>query len=156
MNVPEILRNANSNCRPPSCRPAAAATDAGRSLRIVSACFLAATLAVFNLSAAQTETHLPQRNQFIQKYCTDCHDNVEAKADLDLVHRPFDPQDSANFDFWVKVHDRVAAGEMPPKKKARPDAADQSAFLKELTGDLTTVEQVSIAKNGRAMKQIGR
>ena len=96
---------------------------------------------------------LTQRSQFIEKYCSDCHDVAEPKADLDLVHKPFDPQDAANFEFWVKVHDRVAAGEMPPKKKARPDAADQAAFLNELTGDLTAVEEVGIARNGRAMKR---
>jgi hypothetical protein len=116
-------------------------------------CLFATTLAISNLSAAPAETPLTQRPQFIQKYCSDCHDDVEPKADLDLVHKPFEPQDNANFEFWVKVHDRVAAGEMPPKKKARPDAADQSAFLKELTCDLTAVEQARIATNGRAMKR---
>jgi hypothetical protein len=95
-------------------------------------CFLAATLAIFSSSPAQDVPRLTQRSQFIEKYCSDCHDVVEPKADLDLVHKLYELRDAVNFEFWVKVHDRVAAGEMPPKKKARPDAADQAAFLKEL------------------------
>ena len=34
----------------------------------------------------------------------------------------FDLTDATNFTTWVTVHDKVTAGEMPPKKKARPAA----------------------------------
>jgi len=153
MNVPEFLCNADANYRPLTCRHAATGPGAGRGLQIVIACFFAATPGIFNLSAAQEETNLSPRIQFIEKYCADCHDDVEPKADLDLVHKPFDLQDTGNFEFWIKVHDRAAAGEMPPKKKARPDAVDKAAFLNGLTADLTAVEEVGIAKNGRAMKR---
>ena len=33
----------------------------------------------------------------------------------------FEPGNSTNFSKWVLVHDRVSGGEMPPKKKARPE-----------------------------------
>ena len=151
--MPEILRHANFRDRLLSGRPGAHRANAGRSRRIVLGCFIATLLAIFDLSAAPGGTNLTQRIQFIENYCSDCHDDVDPKADLDLVHKPFELQDTANFEFWVKVHDRVAAGEMPPKKKERPDAADSAAFLKELTADLTSVEQAGIAKNGRAMKR---
>jgi hypothetical protein len=111
------------------------------------------TLAVLDLSAAEDSTHLVERNKFIEKNCADCHDDVTFKADLDLVHKSFELQNAANFEIWVKVHDRVEAGEMPPKKKARPDAAELDAFLKALTDDLTAAEKASIAKTGRAVKR---
>src|SRR3954454_10427863 len=60
--------------------------------------------------------------EFTEKYCASCHDDVEAKGGLDLSSLSFDPADAANFARWVKIHDRLAAGEMPPKKKkTRPD-----------------------------------
>lgn len=153
MKVREFLVNQNSGHRPLTCRQAATGPGAGRGRQIVIGCVLAATLGISNLSAAQVETNLSQRVRFIENYCSDCHDDISLTADLDLVHKPFSPQDADNFAFWVKVHDRVQAGEMPPKKKSRPDAADQTAFLKELTGDLTAVEEVGIQQNGRAMKR---
>jgi hypothetical protein len=104
-------------------------------------------------SSAQDVTQFAQRTQFIEKYCADCHDDVALKAELDLVHQTFAPQNAANFELWVKVHDRVQGGEMPPKTKARPDATATVAFVKELAADLSAVEQAAIAKTGRAVKR---
>jgi hypothetical protein len=113
----------------------------------------AATLVALDLSAAEDSTRLLERNKFIEKYCADCHDDVTFKADLDLVHKSFEPQNAANFELWSRVHDRIDAGEMPPKNKARPDPAELNTFLKALAADLTTAEQASIAKTGRAVKR---
>lgn len=52
---------------------------------------------------------------FKEKYCTACHNGVAKTGGLDLTTFPFNPTDSANFAQWVKVHDRVRAGEMPPR-----------------------------------------
>jgi hypothetical protein len=42
------------------------------------------------------------------------------------------PDDAKNFSTWVKVFDRVSAGETQPKEKARPGAAEMSAFTRTL------------------------
>jgi hypothetical protein len=55
---------------------------------------------------------------------------AKQKGGLDLTALPFQPADPDNFARWVKVHDRIAAGEMPPKKKPRPSAADVGAVTK--------------------------
>lgn len=106
-----------------------------------------------NLFGAQTNAVLRQRTEFIGKYCADCHDDPSAKSGLDLVHESSDLANPSAFETWVKVHDKVAAGEMPPKKKARPEAADLHAFLAGLTLDLSSTEEVGIRENGRAMKR---
>ncbi len=103
--------------------------------------------------AVETNVLLRQRTEFIGKYCVDCHDDVSAKSGLDLVHQSFDPASPGNFETWVKVHDKVEAGEMPPKKKARPEAADVHAFLAGLTSDLSASEEAGIRENGRALKR---
>ena len=50
----------------------------------------------------------------IEGNCSDCHDADNTKADLDLTALTFEPGDPRNFALWVKVQDRVTAGEMPP------------------------------------------
>lgn len=61
---------------------------------------------------------------FLEKHCAGCHDEVEKKGDLDLTTLKFEPGDAKNFAKWVTIFDRVADGEMPPKKKKRPEPAE--------------------------------
>ena len=92
--------------------------------------------------------------EFSEKYCASCHDNVEAKGGLDLTSLNYAPDDRANFATWVKVHDRLAAGEMPPKKKkTRPDAAELDAFLQSLSATLTASERATVEREGRATQR---
>src|SRR5205823_6701807 len=58
-----------------------------------------------------------------------------------------------NFSIWVLVHDRVANGEMPPKKKARPDSAVAEGFIKSLASSLAEAEAARAAKEGRATQR---
>jgi hypothetical protein len=91
---------------------------------------------------------------FIQKHCIDCHDDVSKEAGLDLAALRYDPEEKANFEKWVKVHDRVQAGEMPPqKKKKRPDADSVAEFITTLASELTSSEKTMIARDGRAMQR---
>ena len=69
----------------------------------------------------------PATAAFIEKYCASCHDDVEKAAGLDLASLKYAPGNPANFVQWVKVHDRLQAGEMPPKEKKRPDASELAA-----------------------------
>jgi len=115
--------------------------------------FVTGLLFAPNLFGAQTNAVSRQRTEFINNYCADCHDDPSAKSGLDLVHQSSDLANPSVFETWVKVHDKVDAGEMPPKKKARPAAADLHAFLAGLTADLSSTEEVSIRKNGRALKR---
>ena len=57
---------------------------------------------------------------------------MDKKGRLDLTNLVFEPKDSTNLAAWVKVHDRVKAGEMPPKSQRRPDAARQKSFVEGL------------------------
>jgi hypothetical protein len=53
---------------------------------------------------------------FFDQYCGECH-YEDASGGLDLSVLSFDPANRDNFATWVRVIDRVTAGEMPPKKK---------------------------------------
>ncbi len=87
--------------------------------------------------------------KFLDAHCTSCHDKDTKKGGLDLTALTFDPANAENFATWVKVHDRVASGEMPPKNKPRPAAADLAAATKVLKDDLVAAEVKAARADGK-------
>ena len=87
---------------------------------------------------------------FLQTNCAPCHNSRSAAARLDLTKLSFDPANSENFGTWVKVHDRVAAGEMPPPGPRRPEASALKPFIDGLHQALSSHERKMIAEHGRA------
>ena len=87
---------------------------------------------------------------FLEDRCAQCHDAETKKGGLDLDALPFDLKDAKSFAAWVKVHDRVAEHEMPPKKKPQPKAEEADAFLKTLGGTLVAADREQAAKEGRS------
>ena len=85
---------------------------------------------------------------FIQQNCAFCHNSPKAVGHLDLVNLNYEPSNADNFATWVKVHDRVSAGEMPPAGMPKPAGATQ--FVQSLSGVLTKYEQSVVAERGRA------
>lgn len=81
--------------------------------------------------------------KFLKERCADCHDAETKKGNLDLTALKHDDGNAENFAVWVKVHDRVEAGEMPPKKKEQPPAAERSAFMLQLGDTLRAVERAN-------------
>ncbi len=121
--------------------------------RFGSALILTAVLVGSAPLLAQDIAGRARATRFIEQHCADCHDNLMPEAGLDLVNLPFQPENENNFTLWTKVHDRVKAGEMPPKKKPRPEAAELHVFVAELSSGLRAAEQAVIEKHGRAMKR---
>jgi hypothetical protein len=114
----------------------------------VQFCMLLATLA-----SSVAATLPPGGGQFIEKHCFECHDADVKKGGLDLTALRFDPANSTNFSTWVLVHDRVEKGEMPPRKKARPEPAELKAFTTSLASSLVSAEQTRLAKDGRSTQR---
>jgi hypothetical protein len=90
---------------------------------------------------------------FLEQHCLECHDPETKKGGLDVTGLKLDPVNSTNFSTWVLLHDRVDTGEMPPRKKARPDPLAKEGFLKHLASSLTEAEQVRISREGRAVQR---
>lgn len=86
---------------------------------------------------------------FLDNHCLNCHDALEQKAGLNLEDLKFAPKDRANAEHWILVHDRVEAGEMPPKRKKRPPTGATNAFLKSLATPLQEAHRQHIESNGR-------
>ncbi len=86
---------------------------------------------------------------FFEKHCTECHDKDTQKGNLDLTSLKRDFADTENFARWVKVHDRIESGEMPPKKKARPDAGELKSVLASLSTELIAAERTRLDMRNR-------
>ena len=63
--------------------------------------------------AAAADPVAPDKG-FVAAHCTSCHNAEDRKGRLDLAGLAFDPADPSSLAVWVRVHDRVAVGEMPP------------------------------------------
>jgi hypothetical protein len=87
--------------------------------------------------------------KFFETHCHLCHNADNKQGDLDLTALKFEPAKAENFTQWVKVHDRIASGEMPPKKRPRPDAADIATITKSLHDDLVSAEAKAAGDNGQ-------
>ena len=90
--------------------------------------------------------------KFFDEYCGECH-YEDQSGGLDLSFLTFEPGNRDNVATWVRVIDRVTAGEMPPKKKPRPAPADLAMFTQSVSSSLTTFEKEHAARDGRAMQR---
>jgi hypothetical protein len=94
------------------------------------------------LSAAPT-------TKFFEEHCQLCHDATNKEGGLDLTSLKLDAKDPENFARWVKIHDRIAAGEMPPKKRPRPAPADLASAKTAIRDDLVKAEREAFDSNGK-------
>ena len=98
-------------------------------------------------------TRPAELDPFLQKHCLECHDTETKKGGFDLTALKFDVANPTNFSKWVLVHDRVAEGEMPPRKKARPEPAELESFTKLLSSSLIAAEKERLSNEGRATQR---
>ena len=61
--------------------------------------------------------------------------------------------DPEAFAEWVKIVDRVQKGEMPPKRKPRPDPAALRVFTNEVSAALLNADAAKVVAEGRATKR---
>ncbi|BDC52445.1 hypothetical protein F183_A47600 [Bryobacterales bacterium F-183] len=85
---------------------------------------------------------------FLKQNCVGCHGAKAPQGGLDLTQIAAQGAKADNLATWVKVYDRVASGEMPPKGMPRPAGAP--AFLKSLETALVTEETARRGSAGRA------
>jgi hypothetical protein len=78
----------------------------------------------------------PELRPLIDSYCVECHGSDVQKGKLRL-------DGEIPFPTWVKIHDRIQSGEMPPAKADQPSEAARTSALKSLRNAL---HQGSLAK----------
>jgi hypothetical protein len=92
----------------------------------------------------------------IDKTCLGCHSGTAAKGALDFTSLSFDLRNRATRERWVRVHDRIEKGEMPPQG-VELAAADRAAMLRQLAPLLYKSDLADVVKNGRGpMRRLNR
>jgi hypothetical protein len=92
----------------------------------------------------------------ISQSCVECHDKEMQKGGLDLTALPFDLADPAARQRWVRVHDRVESGEMPPKAGDLPPT-DRAALVSSLDAALYQADLADVHAHGRGpMRRLNR
>ena len=92
----------------------------------------------------------------IDKTCLGCHSGTAAKGGLDFASLSFDLSNRVTRERWIRIHDRIEKGEMPPKG-VELAAADRTAMLRQLAPLLHTADLADVAKNGRGpMRRLNR
>lgn len=84
----------------------------------------------------------------IEQSCVECHDKDTAKGSLDLTALSFDLNDRSVSERWVRIHDRVESGEMPPKATDLPKE-QREELVKCLDKDLYDTDHREVLAQGR-------
>lgn len=94
---------------------------------------------------------------FVAANCLECHDSSVRKGGLDLTALEWDPAKawvSRDWPQWIRIHDRVGAGEMPPVGRAgRPGGDEVGKFTNELGGMILGAERSREAREGRGLER---
>lgn len=90
----------------------------------------------------------------IRRNCVDCHSSDDPDGGLDLTSLCGDLESGGfsgevDLKLWIKIHDRVAKGEMPPDDGL--DSGQREDLIKPLSRELTRLDREQIRREGRAV-----
>lgn len=74
---------------------------------------------------------------FLEKHCYECHDDLTAEADLNLLE--LESVDETNAAVWKSVWAQVSLQEMPPKDESQPEVIKRLRFSDWIVGELQRV-----------------
>ena len=114
---------------------------------LLSAFAHATTVSAQNDAVAFNGTIKP----FLEAHCTTCHGPDTQKAGLRLDQLKADFADASTASQWIKVLDKVHAGDMPPRNRKRPDAKETAAVTQWLHATLHEVSLQMQLKQGRVV-----
>lgn len=105
---------------------------------------VAHVLCLFSASALAAPASFPDKlKPLLETYCFECHGEDVQKGKL-----RFDQEVGMNM--WIKVHDRLAKVEMPPKKSEQPPQAQRDEAVKLLSESLHAASLEKQRTQGRA------
>ena len=112
------------------------------------------SVALFCLQAlaAQPSKQLP----LIEQTCSGCHNQTAAMGGLNFATLPFDLNDRATRERWIRIYDRIEKREMPPKAVAF-QPAQRALLMKQLAVAISDADHAQIAAHGRGpMRRLNR
>ncbi|HSH93189.1 MAG TPA: DUF1592 domain-containing protein [Roseimicrobium sp.] len=86
---------------------------------------------------------------FFKTHCLECHDADTSKGGLRLDTLKPEFSNPTNFTTWERIFDKVAHGEMPPKKQPQPEQKELRPTLAWMTTGLHQASAARQASEGR-------
>jgi cytochrome c553 len=86
--------------------------------------------------------------RLLEQHCSQCHDKAAHSGGLDLTAMSFDLSERSIREQWIRIHDRVERGEMPPKSVAF-SPAQRAELVRLLGAQLYAADQAEIIAAGR-------
>ncbi len=106
---------------------------------------------IFTGSVPAQDAFKAKIKPFIDAHCVDCHGAETKKAGLRLDELKPDFNDSRAMATWIKAHDKMVQGEMPPKKRPRPAKDELDAVTHWLHKELHAASLEKQKKEGRVV-----
>ena len=120
--------------------------------RLFQSPLLAVALVLFARSVSAQEGPFQARiKPFIDAHCVECHGPDVKKAGLRLDDLKLDFSDPKTAAFWIKAHDKLVTGAMPPKKRVRPPQRDLDLVTQALHQELHAASLARQKREGRVV-----
>jgi hypothetical protein len=95
-------------------------------------------------------------SSLLRQACFGCHDKATSEGGLDLTALSFDLNNREVRERWVRIHDRIEKGEMPPQSDDLPKDS-RTSLLKSLQGAIHNADLADIRAIGRGpMRRLNR
>ncbi len=105
-------------------------------------CMLFGIVALAPLAGDVLAAEWPKKlSSFFAVHCDDCHDADSRSGGLDIAGLSTNLNEADLIRTWTLIHDRIAAGEMPPKDANIPSSNHRQAVLKILGNLLSEADQ---------------
>ena len=120
-------------------------------------CALAAFIPVLvmPLMAIASEPPVPAL-ELLKRSCFDCHNKEISEGGLDLSALPFTLSDRVVRERWVRIHDRIEKGEMPPQGEELSQES-RAVLVKSLQVAIHAADLAEIRAEGRGpMRRLNR
>ncbi len=137
------------------------------SLSLLQGFAIAATaiLPVFSVSASSAPEFAPDTAEtyervvvpFLDRHCYECHDELSAKAGLNLDELSTNFATGPELAPWLEIMDAINLGEMPPEEEPRPDPARAFEVVRWIAAQLSHAEKVARDAGGQIpMRRLNR
>jgi Protein of unknown function (DUF1592)/Protein of unknown function (DUF1588)/Protein of unknown function (DUF1587)/Protein of unknown function (DUF1585)/Protein of unknown function (DUF1595)/Planctomycete cytochrome C len=117
--------------------------------RVVFLCLVASHLAL----ECRAQSFPSEMTKIIDQHCVACHDGEAKEGNPDLLSLTKQPITPDSLETWIKVHDRVQTGEMPPAGEPRLSESSLNRFLTSVAEQIVETERRMLAETGRSIKR---
>ena len=93
----------------------------------------------------------PDYAKFLAQHCVKCHSGAKPKGEFAVEKLTSDFSERANRERWERVLEQLKSGEMPPKEKPRPPAAEVKPLVEWIGARASAAELAHRAAEGRVV-----